>query len=333
MRLPNVDIYVTGSNSKMLSKEVLTQFRDRGDEIHVYPLSFAEFWAAYQQKYNGISFPLRFPAAFPSASISDAWRDYCTFGGMPYVFSLDTIEEKSQYLKNLFAETYLKDIIERHDIRNEKGTLDTLLDFISSAIGSLISPSKLTGRFLSENKTRISHSTIAKYLDYFEEAYILCNAKRYDVKGSRYFSAPSKYYYSDLGLRNARLNFRQTEEPHIMENIIYNDLIRRGYNVDVGIINTSQYTVSENGERKKSRLTLEVDFVVNHGSNRYYIQSALHIDDPAKREQEIRSLNHIDDSFRKIVVVKDNIVPWHDEKGILYVGVQEFLLNEGVLHL
>lgn len=332
MKIKNVDVYVTGSNSKMLSKEVLTQFRDRGDEIRVFPLSFAEFCPAYEEVRSRSPIPASSSSSFSGARTGDAWRDYCTYGGMPYLLSLETPEEKSQYLKNLFEETYIKDIIERNDIRNDKEILEILLDFVSSAIGSLTNPSKLEARFRSEKKIKVSHNTIAGYLDCFREAYILDSAKRYDIKGAGYFSTPLKYYFTDIGLRNARLNFRQIEETHIMENIIYNELIRRGYNVDVGVVQYNSRRKTEKGE-KRATIQLEVDFVVNQGNRRYYIQSALHIDEPQKKEQEINSLNRIDDSFRKIVVTKDNIIPWHDEKGILYLGVQDFLLNEQAIDL
>ncbi|MCR4654879.1 MAG: ATP-binding protein [Lachnospiraceae bacterium] len=312
MKMKNADIYVTGSNSKMLSQEVLTQFRDRGDEIHLQPLSYAEFKACYPDQEH-------------------AWRDYCIFGGMPYVLQLETREEKSRYLKDLFDETYLKDIVERKDIRNDQEILEILLDYISSAIGSLTNPSKLENRFLSEKKIKVTHTTISKYLDYFKEAYIINSAKRYDVKGSAYFDTPLKYYYSDIGLRNARLNFRQIEEGHIMENIIYNELICRGYNVDVGVVGYSKNEKDDTGKVKSVRVQLEVDFVVNRGNQRYYIQSALNVDSQEKQDQETNSLKRIGDSFRKIVIVKDDIIPWHDEKGILYIGVQEFLLNENAI--
>ena len=329
MKISNVDIYITGSNSKMLSKEVLTQFRDRGDEIHVMPLSYAEFWVAYQKIHTQVKSPIS-PIMI---NRNDAWRDYCSFGGMPYVLVLDTVEEKSQYLKDLFDETYIKDIIERNNIRNDKEVLEILLDFVSSSIGSLTNPRKLENRFLSERKINISHSTITKYLDLFIEAYIMDSAKRYDIKGSQYFDTPLKYYFTDIGLRNARLNFRQIEQTHIMENIIYNELINRGYNVDVGVVQYAKREKDNQGEEKKVRVQAEVDFVVNHGNKRYYIQSALNIDNPQKREKEVNSLNRIDDSFKKIIVVKDDIIPWYDEKGIQYVGVQEFLLNERAMDI
>ena len=307
MKQSNLDIYVTGSNSKMLSSDVLTQFRDRGDEIHVNPLSFGEVCALYENK-------------------DKAFGHYTVYGGMPYIYSLTNDEEKNKYLKDLFQETYIKDIIERNNIHNEKEVLELLLDFTSSAIGSLTNPTKLSRRFLSEKQIKISSNTISKYLDYFEEAYVLYHANRYDVKGSRYFSTPLKYYFADIGLRNARLNFRQVEETHIMENIIYNDLIRRGYNVDVGMV---EHDIKKDGSRQK--LQLEVDFVVNKGHQRYYIQSALNVDSTDKNEQEKASLRRIDDSFRKIVVVRNSIVPRHDDDGIFYIGVEDFLLNESIL--
>lgn len=308
MKVDNLDIYVTGSNSKMLSKDVLTHFRDRGDEIHVHPLSFSEIYSLYENK-------------------SQAFNDYVVFGGMPYIFSLNKDEQKSKYLKDLFEETYIKDIIERNNIQNDTEELEVLLDFVSSAIGSLTNPYKLSRRFLSEKHVSVSHTTISKYLNYFEEAYVLYRTNRYNVKGSRYFSTPLKYYFADIGLRNARLNFRQVEETHIMENIIYNDLIRRGYNVDVGVV---EHEVNTKGVRKK--MQLEVDFVVNKGHQRYYIQSALSVANDEKRKQETASLKKIDDSFKKIVVVRDNIVPRHDDDGILYMGVERFLLDDGALN-
>ena len=307
MKNENLDIYVTGSNSKMLSKDILTQFRDRGDEIHIYPLSFAELYNAYKDK-------------------NLAWRDYMVFGGMPYILSLENFEGKSTYLKNLFEETYIKDIIERNKIQNTSDILDILLDFISSAIGSLTNPLKLSNRFLSENKINISHNTISKYLSYFEESYILYSAKRYNIKGAKYFTTPLKYYFADIGLRNARLNFRQVEETHIMENIIYNDLVRRGYNVDVGVVEYNQTK-----DNKKKKIQLEVDFVVNRGNIKYYIQSALALESDEKKEQELNSLKRIDDSFKKIIIVKDDIIPRYNEQGIYYIGIKDFLLTDNIL--
>ena len=304
MKRKNLDIYVTGSNSKMLSKDILTQFRDRGDEIHLYPLSFAEMSSCYKDK-------------------DKAWEDYVLFGGMPFVLEMETFEEKSRYLKELFEETYIKDIIDRNQIKNSEEVLEVLLDFVSSAVGSLTNPLKLSNRYASEKKINISNNTISKYLTYFEEAYVLYAAKRYDIKGSKYFSTPLKYYFADIGLRNARLNFRQVEETHIMENIIYNDLLRRGFNVDVGVV---EYF--PNVEGKTTRVQLEVDFVINRGNLRYYIQSAFAINSEEKKEQERNSLKRIDDSFKKIIIVRDNIVPRYDEYGIYYVGIRDFLLRD-----
>lgn len=303
----NLDIYVTGSNSKMLSKDVLTQFRDRGDEIHVYPLSFAEMSTCYEDK-------------------NEAWEDYILCGGMPFVLELKTFKEKSNYLKKLFEETYIKDIVDRNKINNNEEVLEVLLDFVSSAVGSLTNPLKLSNRYASEKKIKITSNTISKYLSFFEQAYVLYSAKRYDIKGSKYFSTPLKYYFADMGLRNARLNFRQTEETHIMENIIYNDLLRRGFNVDVGVM---EYFTNVAG--KTRRAELEVDFVINKGNLRYYIQSAFAINNNEKREQERNSLKRINDSFKKIIIVKDNIVPRYDEYGIYYIGIMDFLLREDFL--
>ncbi len=309
MKYENLDIYVTGSNSKMLSSDLLTQFRDRGDEIHVNPLSFSEIYELYDKK-------------------DLALEHYMVYGGMPYIYSLKSDEEKSQYLKNLFQETYIKDILERNNIKNDEEILELLLDFISSAIGSLTNPTKLSKRFFSEKKININSTTISKYLKFFEEAYVIYYVNRYDVKGSRYFSTPLKYYFADIGLRNARLNFRQVEETHIMENIIYNDLLRRGYNIDVGVL---EHEFNKDGDRRK--VQLEVDFVINKGHQRYYIQSALNVDTTEKREQETRSLTKIDDSFRKIVIVRNRIIPRHDNDGILYIGLEDFLLNDSIIDL
>lgn len=303
MKLPNLEIYVTGSNSRMLSSDILTQFRDRGDEIHMNPLSFAEFYAASPDKIHAL-------------------RDYSIFGGMPYLLELTEPEEKINYLKTLFTETYLRDIIERNHLKNSSEILEILLDFISSAIGSLTNTAKLESRFQSEKHISISHTTIAQYLTWFEEAYLISGAKRYDVKGSRYFSTPMKYYFTDIGLRNARLNFRQVEQTHTMENMIYNDLISRGYSVDVGVVPVRR----KEGDRRVSS-QLEIDFIVNRGTSRCYIQSALRVDTKEKQIQETASLREVKDSFRKIVVLGDDIIPWHDENGIYYVGIQDFLLK------
>jgi predicted AAA+ superfamily ATPase len=309
MQMKNADVYVTGSNSRMLSSDILTQFRDRGDEIRVYPLSFAEFYHEYKGDKRG------------------AWQDYYTYGGMPFVTSLETHEEKSRYLKDLFARTYIKDVLERHEIKNDAAVLSILLDILASGIGSLTNPTKLSNTFKSERQISIGSETIEKYIGYFEEAFLIEKAVRYDIKGRKYIGTPAKYYYTDSGLRNARLGFRQLEETHIMENVLYNDLIRRGMDVDVGVV---EYNTKDSAG-KKIRKQLEVDFVVNKGEKRFYIQSALSIADPEKKEQEIASLKRIPDSFSKIVVVRDYLKPWQDENGIVYLGIEQFLLDEDIL--
>ncbi len=306
MKLKNVDLYVTGSNSHMLSSDILTEFRGRGDEIHVLPLSYKEFHDAFdgEKRY--------------------AWREYLTYGGMPYVLYLKNHEDKSKYLKDLFENVYIKDVLERNRILNDKSILEDLLNIISSSVGSLTNPTKLSNTFQSVKHVQINANTINRYLDCFIDAFILSKACRYDIKGKKYIETPLKYYFSDVGLRNARLNFRQQEENHIMENIIYNELIARGFDVDVGVV---EYN-SKDGNGKKIRTQLEIDFVANKGSKRYYIQSALSVDDERKRIQETNSLNRVEDSFKKIVVVKDGIIPWYDEQGIFYIGIEEFLLDE-----
>ena len=306
MRIKNADIYVTGSNSKMLSSDILTQFRDRGDEIRVFPLSYAEFYSVYGEDKR------------------HAWRDYYTYGGMPVVVTLSSHEEKSKYLQDLYTKTYLRDVVERHMIQNDVEVLEDLLNIVSSSIGSLTNPTKLANTFASERQISISGATIERYLGYFIDAFLLHTSQRYDVKGKKYMKTPMKYYFADVGLRNARLGFRQQEENHIMENVIYNDLRRRGFDVDVGVV---EYNCKDD-EGKKIRKQLEVDFVVNRGSQRYYIQSALTVGDPEKRKQETESLRRIPDSFKKIVVVRDDIIPWHDDNGILFIGVEQFLLEE-----
>ena len=308
MKIRNADVYITGSNSKMLSSDILTQFRDRGDEIRVFPLSFAEFYDAYEGDKR------------------EAWQDYYTYGGMPVILSLDTHEKKSKYLRDLFERTYLKDIIERNKILNNEEVLATLLDVIASGVGALTNPSKLSNTFKSERGVTVAPDTVDRYLGFFIDLYLIQKAVRYDVKGRKYIKTPSKYYYTDPGLRNARLGFRQIEETHLMENVLYNDLIRRGYDVDVGVV---EIATMEDG--KKVRKQLEVDFVVNRGNDRYYIQSALTIADPEKKKQEIASLLRIPDSFKKIVVVRDYLKPYKDENGIQYVGIEHFLRDESIL--
>ena len=308
LKIKNADVYVTGSNSKMLSSDVLTQFRDRGDEIRVFPLSFAEFYDAYEGDKR------------------EAWQEYYTYGGMPMILEMDTHERKSKYLRDLFERTYIKDIMERNKIKNDEEVLAILLDILASGIGSLTNPGKLSNTFKSERNMSLAPDTIDRYLRYFEDSYLLQKAKRYDVKGKKYIKTPSKYYYTDLGLRNARLGFRQIEETHLMENVLYNDLIRRGFDVDVGVVE-----IATMEEGKKVRKQLEVDFVLNRGNDRYYIQSALSIADPEKKKQEIASLLRIPDSFKKMVVVKDYLKPWKDDNGIQYVGIEHFLRDENIL--
>lgn len=311
MKIKNADVYVTGSNSKMLSSDILTQFRDRGDEIRIYPLSFAEFYAAYQgDKYN-------------------AWTDYCTYGGMPVTLTLASHEQKSQYLRDLFTRTYLRDVVERHSIQNDTEVLEDLLNIIASSIGSLTNPTKLSNTFASEKHLKISSATIDRYLSYFSEAFLISKTERYDIKGKQYIHTPVKYYFTDVGLRNARLGFRQQEENHIMENVLYCDLLRRGYDVDVGVVEHNY----KKADGKSARVQLEIDFVINRGNQRYYIQSALSISDPEKHAQEIGSLIKVPDSFRKIVVVGNKINPWKDENGILYIGIEQFLLDEKAIDM
>lgn len=308
-RRDNVDIYVTGSNSKFLSSDVLTEFRGRGDEVRVYPLSFSEYASAYSgDKY-------------------DAWVDYYTYGGLPLILSRKTDELKSGYLTTLCQELYLKDIENRYNLRGDN-VMSALLNILASSVGSLTNPTKLANTF-SSNGMPVSDKTIGTYIGYLLDAFFISKAERYDIKGKRYIASPYKYYFTDVGLRNAQLNFRQQEENHIMENIIYNELLIRGFNVDVGVVEHAE----KNEEGKVVRKRLEVDFVCNLGSRRYYIQSAFAIPDPGKMEQEQNSLVRIDDSFKKIIVVKDRIKLWRNEKGIVIMGIMDFLLNPDSLDL
>ncbi len=307
LRKGNVDVYVTGSNSKMLSSDIMTQFRGRGDEVRVRPLSFSEF----MQGFDG--------------DIYQGWAEYTVFGGMPLTLSMRTDEQKSRYLENLFAETYLKDIIDRNRVSKTQ-ELDDLVNVLASSIGSLTSPSKIEATFKSVLKSKLSSNTIATYINYLEESFLIEEAQRYDIKGRKYIGSPKKYYFEDMGLRNARLGFRQIEETHIMENIVYNELRSRGFSVDVGNIE-KRTRVDGNVVRKE----LEIDFVANMGSKRYYLQSALHIPDIKKEKQEKESMNEVGDSFRKIVLVRDVVKPTHDINGILTMSVYDFLLNENSL--
>ncbi len=309
LRKSNVDVYITGSNSKFLSSDVMTEFRGRGDEIHISPLSFSEFYPASGQEK------------------SDAWRDYLYYGGLPHILAESGGEAKSRYLEKLNKEIYLRDMCERYGIRDEESML-ILMKVIASAIGSLSNPQKISDTFRNSGNKVITMPTISSYLKYLQESFVVEKAERYDIKGRKYISTPSKYYYSDLGLRNALLNFRQFEETHLMENAIYNELIYRGYRVDVGVVETR---VDEGG--KKVRKQLAVDFVVNQFNKRYYIQSAFLISDREKFEQEQAPLVKIPDSFKKIVVVGNNTPIWRNEEGITFMGIYDFLLNENSLDL
>ena len=304
LRIDNADVYVTGSNSKFLSSDIVTEFRGRGDEIRLYPLSLSEYCEGAAQ------------------SPTEAWNDYYTYGGLPHVLSLETEKKKLDYLSNLFDSVYLIDIIERNHIKNEAEFAE-LVHIIASGIGAPTNPTKLSNTFKSVKKVAINSTTIDRYLGYMEDAFLIEKADRFDVKGKRYIGSLSKYYFCDLGLRNAILGLRQQEETHIMENIIYNELRRRGCKVDVGMV--EQRFVD--GEGKWQRKQLEVDFVVNEGNQKYYIQSALALPDKEKRAQEMASLLKINDSFKKIIVVKDNINPWRDENGILTMGLVDFLMD------
>ena len=304
LHIQNVDIYVTGSNAKFLSSDIITEFRGRGEQIYLSPLSFREFFSASQFEYE------------------DAYNEYSMFGGMPYLLFCKNDEQKISYLNNLFKETYIKDIVNRYNLRNID-VLEDVLNIISSSIGSLTNPNKLSNSFKSIKNQIVAPNTINQYLEYCVDSFLIRKAYRYDVKGKKYIDTPLKYYFTDIGLRNARLGFRQQEESHIMENIIYNELIIRGYNVDVGVITISEKNENNNYVRKQ----IEVDFVCNLGYERYYIQSALNIDSIKKRVQEERPLIKIDDSFRKIIIVKNNIKKWKDDNGVLFLGLKEFLLN------
>lgn len=304
IRLRNVDVYVTGSNARFLSKDVITEFRGRGDEVHMYPLSFAEFMSVYP------------------GSKQDGWNEYMLYGGLPLVLSFTTAEQKIAFLKSLFEETYLADIVGRYNIRN-KAEMEDLLNILSSSIGSLTNPTKLAATFNSVKHKKISYNTIKRYIDYLCDSFLLDRALRYDVKGKKYIDTPVKYYFTDMGLRNARLNFRQLEETHSMENIIFNELKIRGYNVDVGVV--WQHDTNENGS--SVRRQLEIDFVCNKGSKRYYIQSAYALPNREKLEQEQRSLLLTGDFFQRIIITKDTPAPHYNDDGVLIMSVYDFLLN------
>ena len=302
---PNIDIYITGSNSKFLSSDIITEFRGRGEQIHVSPLSFSEFYHATDyDKY-------------------EAWNEYIMYGGMPLILSRSNDTEKSNYLKTLFEQTYISDIVERNHIKRID-IMDSIVNMLASSVGSLTNPQKIYDTFKSNGEKELSLNTVNSYLSFLEDSFIVRKSLRYDVKWKKYINTPQKYYFSDLGLRNARLNFRQREESHLMENAIYNELIIRGFNVDVGMVEVRE------GDK---RIQTEVDFVCNLGGNRYYIQSALNLSTQEKTIQESRSLNHISDNFKKIIVVKDFIKPWKTDDGILVIGIIDFLLDDSLINI
>jgi hypothetical protein len=310
LHIKNADIYVTGSNSKFLSKDIITEFRGRGDEIHVYPVSFREYMGVFDgDKYEG-------------------WSSYVNYGGLPLTITMATDEQRMEYLTRLFEETYIKDIIERNHIEKVQ-EINDLINVLASGIGSLTNASKIEATFKTVYKSDISLNTIRAYIEHLKDAFIISEANRYDVKGRKYIGTPLKYYFEDVGLRNARLGFRQVEETHLMENVIYNELRVRGFKVDVGVVVKRNRTKDGVQEKKQ----LEIDFVANMGSKRYYIQSAFSLPDDEKRVQEKASLINVNDSFKKIIIVKDIIKPWHDDDGILTMSIYDFLLNEHSLDI
>ncbi len=304
LRIGNIDVYVTGSNSKFLSSDIVTEFRGRGDEIRIYPLSFAEFYAVFDGDFD------------------DAWEEYMIYGGLPQVVKFSVERQKAEYLKNIFTNVYIKDVVERNRIQNVD-EINTLVDILASAIGAPTNPTKISNTFKSERGINYSNKTISNHIDYLAEAFLISKAERYDIKGRKYVGANRKYYFSDIGLRNARLNFRQQEPTHIMENIVYNELLIRGYNVDVGIVDV----FAKSSEGKKVHKQLEVDFVVNQGSQRYYIQVAYDMTSEEKQTQELNSLRNIPDSFKKLVIVNGTKKPWRNEEGFVIMGMKYFLLN------
>ena len=310
LHIGNIDIYVTGSNSKFLSSDIVTEFRGRGDEIRIYPLSFAEFYAAFGGDYD------------------DAWEEYMIYGGLPHVVQFSMERQKAEYLKNIFTNVYIKDVVERNKLRNVD-EIDTLVDILASSTGAPTNPTKISNTYKSERGINYSNKTISNHIDYLVEAFLISKADRYDIKGRKYVGANLKYYFTDVGLRNARLNFRQQEPTHIMENIVYNELLIRGYNVDVGIVDV--YT--KNDEGKTTRKQFEVDFVVNQGSQRYYIQVAYDMTSEEKQKQELNSFRNIPDSFKKIVIVNGTKKPWRNEEGFVIMGMKYFLLNADSLEL
>ena len=308
LRMSNIDVYVTGSNSKFLSSDIVTEFRGRGDEIRIHPLSFAEFYSAYDGNYD------------------DAWDDYMTYGGLPQITSFQSERQKSEYLKNIFANVYLKDVIERNKIQN-MDEISILVDVLASTIGAPTNPSKIAKTFASERQMTYTNKTISNHIDYLADAFLISKANRYDIKGRKYIGANLKYYFTDLGLRNARLNFRQQEPTHIMENIVYNELRIRGYNVDVGVVEI----FAKDKDDKRIRKQLEVDFVANQGNKRYYIQVAYDMTSETKQTQEFNSLRNIPDSFKKIIIVNGSKKPWRNDDGFVLMGMKYFLLNSDSL--
>ena len=306
LHIQNLDTYVTGSNSKFLSKDIITEFRGRGDELYLRPLSFSEFRTTCEDM-----------------SFDDAWKEYVTYGGLPYCALLPTREEKADYLKHLFDEVFVRDIVDRHKLQND-AELEILLNIVSSAVGSLTNPRKLENAFASSSLGKLSASTIKQYLDHLCDAFLLDQALRYDIKGKKYISTPYKYYFTDMGLRNVRLNFRQLEETHLMENAVYNELCMRGYSVDVGVVEINER--QEDG--KYVRKQIEIDFVCNRADERVYIQSAFSIPTTEKRLQEERPLRNVGDGFRKLIVTRDNVMRHHDENGVLIMGLQDFMMDE-----
>jgi len=310
LRLDNVDMYITESNSKFLSSDVLTEFRGRGDEVRVYPLSFSEYYSSCANKDK-----------------LDVWNEYSMFGGMPALILKKTDEEKIKYLKDLINNTYIKDVIERNNIKNNT-VIDSLFNILASSIGSLTNPTKLANTFKS-NGIKVTDVTLSNYINMLKDSFITEQAERYDIKGKKYINSPFKYYFTDIGLRNSRINYRQQEQTHIMENIVYNELIIRGFAVDVGII---EHTIRDK-EKKQKQIQLEVDFVCNKGMNKYYIQSAFSIPNEEKMNQETSSLDKINDSFKKIIVTQDFGKPWKTEKGYLIINIIDFLLDSNSLDL
>ena len=304
LRIHNIDMYVTGSNSKFLSSDIVTEFRGRGDEIRIYPLSFAEFYAAFGGDYD------------------DAWNEYMIYGGLPQVAQFSVERQKAEYLKNIFTNVYIKDVVERNKIHNVD-EINTLVDILASAIGAPTNPTKISNTFKSDRGIIYNNKTISNHIDYLVETFLISKANRYDIKGRKYVGANLKYYFSDVGLRNARLNFRQQEPTHIMENIVYNELLVREYNVDVGIVDV----MAKNVDGKRVRKQLEVDFVVNQGSQRYYIQVAYDMASEEKQTQELNSLRNIPDSFKKIIIINGTKKPWRNDEGFVIMGMKYFLLN------